>query len=205
MQNIPVIDLGGEGKINNRMSDGAITLGWEMMITDRDRSLSLGILDQQFVREAILGEHIELRRRHSLVNGSIIEDSGIPTHVLEMNLNGQTTHEDVFQTMMTSEEFITLHQDDLRVILKANNYRSLSNKTSSARCDNQRYLFIQNKWSVDNSCLERELIVNVERAFQSNVESRVSLENALEQLGIDIRNVNLQDIPLCDNVPENHQ
>ena len=107
--------------------------------------------------------------------------------------------------MITSEEFVRLHQEDLRVILKANNYRSLSSKTSSGRCDNQRYLFIQNKWSVDNSCLKRELVVGVERAFESNVESRLSLENALEQLGIDIRNVNLQNIPLCDSVPENHQ
>ena len=206
VREMPVIDLGGgTNKIIKKMGDGAITLGWEMMITNRNRGLAFGILERQFVREAILGEHIEDRRLHAVVNGNIIHNSGIPTHVLEMNLDENTTRENVFQTMITSEEFVRLHQEDLRVILKANNYRSLSSKTSSGRCDNQRYLFIQNKWSVDNSCLKRELVVGVERAFESNVESRLSLENALEQLGIDIRNVNLQNIPLCDSVPENHQ
>jgi len=206
VRDVPVIDLGGETrKIIKKMGDGAITLGWEMMITNTNRGLSLGILERQFVREAVLGEHIEDRRRHAVVNGNIKDDSGIPTHVLEMNLNEHTTREDVFQTMITSEEFVTLHQEDLRVILKANNYRSLSNKTSSGRCDNKRYLFIQNEWSVHNSCLKRELVVDVERAFESNVESRLSLEDTLEQLGIDVRNVNLENIPLCEGVPENHQ
>jgi len=206
VREMPVIDLGGgTRKIIQKMGDGAITLGWEMMITNRSRGLSFGILENQFVREAILGEHIEDRRRHAVVNDNIIHDSGIPTYVLEMNLNEHTTYEDVFQTMITSEEFITRHQNDLHVILKANNYRSLSNKTSSGRCDNQRYLFIQNKWSVDNNCLKGELIVDIERSFQSNVESRLSLEDALDQLGIEIRDVILEKIRLCHDVTENHQ
>ena len=206
VRDIPVIDLGGEGKINGKMLDGAITLGWEMMITDRNRGLSLGILENRFVREAILGEHIEERRRHVLVNGDIINDSGIPTHVLEMNLDGDTTHEDIFQILRTSEEFVEAHQDDLRVILKANNYRSLRNdKTSSQRCDGSRYLIVQNRWFVKNGCLDRELICDFDKAFDRNDQSRESLEDALEQLGIDIRNVELEKVKLCDGVPENHQ
>ena len=66
VNNIPVIDLGGNGpKINARMGEGSITLGWEMMITNANRGLSLGILSSRFVREAVLGEHIEQRRRHA--------------------------------------------------------------------------------------------------------------------------------------------
>ena len=178
------------------------------MITDRNRGLSLGILENRFVREAILGEHIEERRRHVLVNGDIINDSGIPTHVLEMNLDGDTTHEDIFQILMTSEEFVEAHQDDLHVILKANNYRSLRNdKTSSQRCDGSRYLIVQNRWfaNLKNGCLSRELIADVDRVFEPNNQSRKSLEDALEQLGIDIRNVELEKVKLCDGVPENHQ
>ena len=36
-------------------------------------------------------------------------------------------------------------------------------------------------------------------------ERQLATQELSEQLGIDIRNVNLQNIPLCDSVPENHQ
>ena len=51
----------------------------------------------------------------------------------------------------------------------------------------------------------RELIADVDRVFEPNNQSRKSLEDALEQLGIDIRNVELEKVKLCDGVPENHQ
>jgi len=203
LRDTPVIDLGQNRKINSRMGDGSMTLGWEMMITNRNRGLSLGILPRRFVREAVLGEHMEERRRNALVNGDIIPNSGIPTHVLEMNLDENTTRQNVFQTMITSEDFIQRDQDVFNVILKANNYRSLSDKTSSGRCDGKRYLFVQNRWSVDNNGhLTCEL--NFDLPFEENIEFRRSLEDSLTHLGIDIRNVSLDDIILSDDVNTNY-
>jgi len=203
LQNVPVIDLGIGNKINARMGNGSMTLGWEMMITNRTRSLSLGVLPPRYVREAILGENMEERRRHALVNGKVINNSGIPTHVLEMNIDQNTTANDVFQTMVTSDEFVEEQQDNLHLILKANNYRSLSDKSSSGRCDGTRYLFVQNSWNLsENNCLSRQL--DTEHPFGENNPVRQSLENALERLGIDIRNVTLDMIPLCDGVTLNN-
>jgi len=203
LREIPVIDLGRGDKINARMQDGSMTLGWEMMITNRTRSLSLGILPPRYVREAILGENMEERRRHALINQEIINDSGIPTHVLEMNIDQNTTIENIFQTMVTADEFVEEQQDNLHIILKANNYRSLSNKTSSGRCDGTRYLFVQNSWNLcENNCLGQQL--NFEHPFDANNITRQSLEHILEHLGIDVRNVVLDNIPLCDGVPQNN-
>ena len=203
LEEIPVIDLGIGNKINGRMSDGAMTLGWEMMITNRPRGLDLGILHRRYVREAIMGEHMEERRRNSFVNQEIINNSGIPTHVLEMNVDENTTHEEVFQTMITSDQFVQEQQNNLHIILKANNYRSLSTKTSSGRADNRRYLFVENHWNVStNFCLERQL--NFEDPFEPNDIARQSLEHALEDLGINVRNVDLNIIPLCVGVPQNN-
>ena len=201
----PVIDVGIIGrKIIRKMGAGAFTLGWEMMITKKNRGLSLGILPRQYVREAVLGERLEERRRHALVGDDVIPDSGIPTHVVELNLDGNTMPLDVFENMISAEEFITNYQDRCRVILKANNYRSLSNKTSSGRMDNKRYLFVQNMWSVsEDGCLTRGL--NFNEPFEPNIQPMQLLEGSLTQLGIDIRNVVLNDITFCNDVPENHQ
>ena len=202
LQEIPVIDLGRGRKINGRMGDGSITLGWEMMITNRPRTLSLGILPTQYVRESILGEHMEERRRHAIVDGQRIDDSGTPTHVLEMNIDQNTTSTDIIETMITVEEFIQEQQNQLHVILKANNYRSLSNKSFSGRSDGRRYLFVQNNWNVSNdNCLTREL--DFVHPFAANYDSKKSLENAITQIGMDVRNVVLDNFQLCENVPEN--
>ena len=56
-----------------------------------------------------------------------------------------------------------------------------------------------------NGCLDRELICDFDKAFDRNDQSRKSLEDAFEQLGINIRDVELEKIKLCDGVPENHQ
>ena len=200
----PVIDLGGMGrKIIHKMGSGSFTVGWEMMITKKDRGLSLGILPSQYVREAVLGERLEERRRHALVGDDIIQNSGIPTHVVVMNLDDSNTPSDVFKNMVPVEEFIEHYQNRFRVILKANNYRSLSNKTSSGRMDNRRYLFVQNMWYIsEDGCLAREL--NFSEPFGPNTQPMQLLEGSLTQLGIDIRNVVLDDITLCDGILENH-
>lgn len=203
LMNIPVIDLGNDNKINRKMNNGSITLGWEMMISNRPRGLSLGILPDHYVREAILGEHMEERRRNAVVNGEIVNNSGIPTHVLEMDIDENTTREQIFQGLMTVEEFIFQYQNNLNVILKANNYRSLSRKSSKGRCDGQRYLFVTNKWRSDGNCLSCRLDFNF--PFQRNNRSRIDLEDSLTQLGINIRNVELDQIRICDDVLQNHQ
>ena len=209
LKDLPVVNLDYSGRIiNKKMETGAFTLGWEMMVTKKNRYESYGKLPGKYVNELVLGEHLQKNRRNARVNEKIITDSGIPTHVLTKNLEENSTFEDIFndEVILPIEKFIGKYQNYFHVILKANNYRSLRNdKTSKGRCDGSRPLFIQNRWFVRNDCLDRELICNFDKAFDRNDQNRESLEEALDQLGIDIENINLKDIPLCDGVPENHQ
>ena len=209
LKELPVVDLEYPGKIiNKKLKPGGFTLGWEMMVTKKDRYESYGKLSPKYVNELVLGDHLQENRRNAIVDGEIKNNSGIPTHVLTKNLEEASTLEDIFndEIMLPIEKFMEKYQNSFHVILKANNYRSLrKDKTSKGRCDGSRPLFIQNRWFVRDGCLDRELICDFQKAFDRNDHSRESLESALKQLGIDIRNVNLQDIPLCDGVPENHQ
>ena len=168
----------------------------------------MGQLPGKYVNELVLGEHLQKNRRNAKVKGKVIPESGIPTHVLTKNLDENSTFEEAFneKVMLPIEKFMEKYQNYFHVILKANNYRSLRNdKSSKGRCDGSRPLFIQNRWFVKNGCLDRELICDFDKAFDRNDQSRESLEDALEQLGIDIRNVELEKVKLCDGVPENHQ
>jgi hypothetical protein len=54
----------------------------------------------------------------------------------------------------------------------------------------------------EDGCLAREL--NFNEPFGPNTQPMQLLEGSLTQLGIDIRNVVLDDITLCDGVLENH-
>ena len=209
MKDLPVVDLGYDGEIiNKKLQTGGFTLGWEMMVTRKNRYESYGKLPGKYVNELVLGEHLQENRRNAMVGEEVIDNSGIPTHVLTKNLDENSTFEEAFneKVMLPIEKFMEKYQNYFHVILKANNYRSLRNdKSSKGRCDGSRPLFIQNRWFVKNGCLDRELICDFDKAFDRNDQSRESLEDALEQLGIDIRNVELEKVKLCDGVPENHQ
>ena len=209
LKDLPVVDLGYDGEIiNKKLQTGGFTLGWEMMVTKKDRYESFGQLPGKYVNELVLGEHLQKNRRNAKVKGKVIPESGIPTYVLTKNLDENSTFEEAFneKVMLPIEKFMEKYQNYFHVILKANNYRSLRNdKSSKGRCDGSRPLFIQNRWFVKNGCLDRELICDFDKAFDRNDQSRESLEDALEQLGIDIRNVELEKVKLCDSVPENHQ
>lgn len=208
-KDLPVVDLGYDGeKINRKLDTGGFTLGWELMVTNAWRVESYGKLPGKYVNELVLGEHLQENRRNAIVGEKVIDNSGIPTHVLTKNLDENSTCEEALneEVMLPIEKFMKEYQDIFHVILKANNYRSLRNdKTSKQRCDGSRPLFIQNRWFVKNGCLDRELIYDFDKAFDRNDQSRESLEDALEQLGIDIRDVELEKVKLCDGVPENHQ
>ena len=209
LKDLPVVDLGYDGKIINRkLQTGGFTLGWEMMVTKKNRVESYGKLPGKYVNELVLGEHLQKNRRNAKVKGKVIPESGIPTHVLTKNLDENSTFEEAFndEIMLPIEQFMEEYQNKFYVILKANNYRSLkNNKSSKQRCDGSRPLFIQNRWFTKNGCLDRELICDFEKACDRNDQNRESLEAALEQLGIDIRNVELEKGKLCDGIPENHQ
>jgi hypothetical protein len=209
LKDLPVVNLGWDGKIiNNKLQLGGFTLGWEMMVTQKNRVESYGQLSEKYVNELVLGKHLQKNRRNAIVGGEEKKDSGIPTHVLTKNLDENSNFEEVFneEVMLPIKKFKEKYQDRFYVILKANNYRSLRNdKTSKQRCDGSRPLFIQNRWFVKNGCLDRELICDFDKAFNRNDENRESLEGALEQLGMNIGDIKLEGIPLCKDVPENHE
>ncbi len=173
-----------------RTDKGAFTLGWKFELLNKDSGeLSNKInLTYQQVIDVYAGTNLPKDKRDALVNGKVISDSGIATHLLFGD--NYSSVEDIFDNLYTIEEYVDLHPN-VYFACKALNYRCYKNKW-----DGNRPLAVYIDWSVVNGKLSYEIKFDKPLITKGNDVGNKLLD-ALKQLGIetdeDVTKDNVED------------
>lgn len=128
-----------------RIKDGHLTLGWKPEIASKHRTLSseLIISDQELKDYIYKGLNQTEEKKNSLVNGNIINGSGVAEYILISNIEDLVEAADVLKRM----KLIDLYPFGKHyLIFTANNYRIQPNKT-----DGNRWLAVRIEWGANDN------------------------------------------------------
>lgn len=164
-------------KKEGRTEEGAITLGWKYELLNKSGGELSGIVDltTEQIIDVYAGTNLPKDKRDALVNGTVIPNSGIATHLLmENNLaNSQQVMDDIY----TIEEYVSEHPT-VYFACKALNYR-----TKAKKWDGNRPLSVYVDWSVKKGKLAYEMVYDNPLLIKGD-EVAKNLIDALTQLGI---------------------
>lgn len=169
---------------------GSFTLGWKFeLLNKKSGELSNKInLTHQQVIDVYAGTNLPEDKRNAYVNGKVIAESGIATHLLFGD--DYSSVEDIFDNLYTIEEFVDLHPN-VYFACKALNYRCYKNKW-----DGNRPLAVYIDWSVSKGKLSYEMKFDKPLTTKGNDVGNKLLD-ALKQLGIatdeDVNEDNIED------------
>ena len=94
-----------------RTEKGAITLGWKFELLNKksgDLSGKLLLTEEQVI-DVYAGSNLSGEKRNAMVNGKVIENSGIANYIL-MNENVNSA-QDVIDNMMPIKEYVKKYPD----------------------------------------------------------------------------------------------
>lgn len=131
-----------------RTEKGAITLGWKFELMNKSSGELSGkmLLNTDQVIDVYAGSNLSEDKRNAMVNGEIIENSGIANYILmDESVN---TAQDVIDKMIPIEEYVDKYPD-IYFACKALNYRTFAEKW-----DGDRPLSVQVEWSA----IEKKLV-----------------------------------------------
>ena len=145
------------------------TLGYRLDITNKSngkRSFPLGLTLEQKM-EVFSGARLEERKRNAVVCGKVIENSGVANMLLEMDLTGNETPQEILGALRPlSDE--TLYDDyDLYGTLKAVNYYT------NGKYEHSRPLVLQVRYDGEfkpEVYIDRPLLVNSTEKVNENKE-----------------------------------
>lgn len=140
---------------SNKVSAGSITLGWKFEILNKKCGfLSSEIkLDFNQVVDVCAGTNLPTDKRNSLVNGTIVKDSGIANYILfEKQSVSFLSAQDVIDSVIPIEHYVANHPK-VYFACKALNYRSFEDKF-----DGNRPLAVYVNWFVRNNKLAHEIV-----------------------------------------------
>lgn len=145
-----------------RTEKGAITLGWKFELLNKksgDLSGKLLLTEEQVI-DVYAGSNLSGEKRNAMVNGKVIENSGIANYIL-MNENVNSA-QDVIDNMMPIKEYVKKHPD-IYFACKALNYRTFKGKW-----DGDRPLSVQVLWNAKENRLVPKLLYDKPLIIKGN-------------------------------------
>jgi hypothetical protein len=110
----------------------SITLGWKLEIASKSRKLSAPIqLNAEQIRQFVYkGVNLPPEKKHAVVNGEVLENSGVADYILYAELEDLQNSKDVINHMALIDE---VEIEPTYLIFTANNYRTKEDKSDGAR------------------------------------------------------------------------
>ena len=155
----------------------SMTVGWKLEVASKPRALSAKIpLSDDEIREYVYrGTNQTEERRNAVVEGEVIEDSGVADYLLVTEIEDIQSADDVVSQMERIEE---MEVDDTYMIFTANNYR-----TDRDKADGKRPLAVRVEWQ----CVEDKLspTYHYDRPLQYTGEGDMAplAKEAMKKLG----------------------
>jgi hypothetical protein len=162
----------------HRTEKGAITLGWKFELLNKPSGELSGemALTASQVIDVYSGTNLPLDKRNARVNGKVIENSGIATHILVDNRPCSTLQETI-NSLQTIEEYVAQYPK-IYFACKALNYRTFNSKF-----DGNRPLAVYIDWHISEGKLAAKFCYDTPLLQGGNfVYSR--LIKALRALGV---------------------
>lgn len=110
----------------------SVTLGWKLEVADRVRKLSAPLqLSEKQIRDFVYkGLNLPEIKRNAVVNGEVIESSGVAEYMIYTEIDEIITTSDIFENIKLIDD---MDFKQLYLIFTANNLRTKENKTDGAR------------------------------------------------------------------------
>ncbi len=156
---------------------GAITLGWKYELLNKNGGELSGklFLTEDQVIDVYAGKNLAQDKRNAMVNGKVIEDSGVANYILMSE--EVYSAQDVIDKMIPIKEYVIEHPD-IYFACKALNYRTFAGKW-----DGDRPLSVQVDWNVEDNKLVPKLTYDKPLMVKGN-EAASRLLNYMSQLNI---------------------
>jgi len=131
-----------------RTEKGSITLGWKFELLNKGgggKSAELDLSEEEKL-EVIAGHKLPANKRNASINGQLIYESGVATHVLEVDADEDFEVNQLIERLIPIEEYVK----NLKIYFacKALNYRLFNDKW-----DGDRPLAVTVDWKIDNGQL----------------------------------------------------
>ncbi|BCC60832.1 hypothetical protein OCD85_01280 [Bacillus pacificus] len=154
----------------------SITLGWKLEIASRPRRLSAPIqLSQEEIRSFIYkGENLSSEKMHAVVNGEVIQFSGVAEYIVYAEIDEIHTTQDVIERMQLIDE---VELAPTYLIFTANNYRTREDK-----CDGARPIAVRVHWYEEDGQLAYQIVYEEPLTYCGR-DMVPQLQEALSQVG----------------------
>lgn len=156
---------------------GSITLGWKFELINKSGGDLSGkmLLSREQVIDVYAGTNISNDKKHALVCGSIIKDSGVANYILmDDKVNSL---QEVIDRMCLIEDYVELNPE-IYFACKALNYRTFEEKW-----DGDRPLSVQVNWNIEDEKLIPKVIYDKPLVIKGN-ECAERLIKYMNQLNI---------------------
>lgn len=112
---------------------GAYTLGYAFDIRSNSRNLSVQLdnLSHEQEKEIYSGATLPESKKNCMVNGVMVKDSGVATHMLVSD-NAKTPQEAI-DSLVSMDDYVSSHRGQLHMAFKAVNYYYYENKGEASR------------------------------------------------------------------------
>ncbi|MGX8850588.1 hypothetical protein [Amedibacillus sp. YH-ame10] len=137
---------------SGRTEEGSITLGWKYELLNKPGGDLSGLvkLTRDQIIDVYAGTHLPNDKRNAMVNGTVIQDSGIANYIL-IN-DSVTTVQDVINNLYSIDEYVDKYPT-VYFACKALNYRTYHDKY-----DGDRPLSVYVDWAVESGKLKPTLV-----------------------------------------------
>lgn len=178
--NTPIVFFSKKGRTDAK----SITLGWKFEFVNKDGgalSASMGLNRQQTI-DVYSGTTLPKDKKNAIVNGKMVENSGVADYILIIDKKNDITIEDFENNLQTIEHFVDTELPTIYFACKALNYRAEKDKW-----DGNRPLSVYVDWQVKEGKLSAALKFDSPLIIKGN-EVGNKLRRALSELHIDVNN-----------------
>ncbi|AMO32289.1 MULTISPECIES: hypothetical protein [Lysinibacillus] len=162
-----------------RTSAGSITLGWRFELVNKSGGGLSGLanLTPEQVLEVYAGRKLAASKKNAIVNGRIIEDSGVANCMINCDVSSLQSIQDAIDSIISIEDFAQ-NNPNVYFVCKALNYRSFDDKI-----EGNRPLSVFINWEVVDNKLVPNLVYSNPLLTKGN-EVRDKLKESLNLLKI---------------------
>lgn len=141
-------------KRTGNVEEGSITMGWRFEVVNKERKLSfpLQMSEKDIINCFYKGANLEEDKRNAKVEGDIIINSGVASHIIICNEEDIKDYNDVLSNMISLDVY---KPEKLYLAFISNNYR-----TKKDKIDGSRALAVYVEWQLINGELTYDLVFN---------------------------------------------
>ncbi len=161
-------------------TDIYFTLGWKLEIANKPRTLSapLALSKKETADKIFRGTGQPDYRKHALINGHTVLNSGIADYLLEGNRDSFIDAQSIINSLQDLSNYIP---SDIYLIFTANNYRIKANKA-----DGPRTLAVCISWEVEGNKIRPRIIFDQPLVYKGETHMMPILKHSLEAVNAPI-------------------